>query len=150
MSATETNLSLAHPALACSGYPEAAFRFVLEGLSFTAERASLQQISEQTFDKPSGQMSRGLPMPDLRHVSGQQLCLGLRELAIERFGLLAPCVLRHWKIARTEDFGRIVYALIEAEQLAKSPEDSIDDFHSVFDFEEAFSSSALSQRVGRN
>jgi uncharacterized repeat protein (TIGR04138 family) len=138
VSAIETNLSLAHPALTGSGYPEAAFRFVLEGLSFTAERASFQHASG------------GLPMPDLRHVSGQQLCLGLRELAIERFGLLAPCVLRHWKIARTEDFGRIVYALIEAEQLAKSPDDSIDDFHSVFDFEEAFSPSALSQRVGRN
>jgi uncharacterized repeat protein (TIGR04138 family) len=76
-------------------------------------------------------------------VSGQQLCLGLREFALERFGPLAPNVLRHWNIHRTEDFGRIVYLLIETEQLAKSAEDSIDDFHAVFDFHEAFSDGAI-------
>lgn len=136
LAATQSNLSHDHPALRETSYPSAAFNFVLEGLSFTTERASSQFHSE------------GLPIPDLRHVSGQQLCLGLREFAIERFGPLAPCVLRHWNITRTEDFGRIVYALIEAERLAKSPDDSIDDFHAVYDFDEAFSATALSARIG--
>jgi len=36
-----------------------------------------------------------------------------------------------------------VYLLIEAEQLARSADDSIDDFHSVYDFQEAFSDSVL-------
>jgi uncharacterized repeat protein (TIGR04138 family) len=118
-------------------YPPAAFRFVLEGLAFTTERAYGQYASE------------GLPVPDMHHVSGQQLCLGLREFAIDRYGMMAPCVLRHWNIARTEDFGRIVYALIDAGRLTKSTEDSIDDFHAVFEFDEAFSPSALAGRVRR-
>lgn len=119
-------LEIRHPV-----YPAAAFRFVVDGLGFTTDRAVGQYASE------------GLPLPDMHHVSGQQLCLGLREFAIERFGMLAPCVLRHWNIARTEDFGRIVYALIEVGRLTRSTEDSIDDFHAVFDFEEAFSPAAL-------
>jgi uncharacterized repeat protein (TIGR04138 family) len=131
LAATQSNPEHVHPALTDAPYPEAAFRFVVEGLRFTTERACSQYLAE------------GLPIPDMRHVSGQQLCLGLREFALERFGPLAPNVLRHWNIHRTEDFGRIVYLLIEAEQLAKSTEDSIDDFHSVFDFQEAFSPFAL-------
>ena len=131
LATTQSNPEHPHPAIGDSPYPDAAFRFVLEGLRFTTERACSQYLAE------------GLPIPDLRHVSGQQLCLGLREYALERFGPLAPSVLRHWNVHRTEDFGRIVYLLIEAEQLAKSTEDSIDDFHSVFDFQEAFSDAAL-------
>lgn len=136
LATTHSNLVHDHPALRDAAYPPAAFAFVLEGLAFTTERACSQYLSE------------GLPAPDMRHVSGQQLCLGLREYAIERFGSLAPCVLRHWNIVRTEDFGRIVYALIEAERLARSADDSIDDFHSVFDFEEAFSPTSLATRIG--
>jgi uncharacterized repeat protein (TIGR04138 family) len=131
LASTQSNPEHPHPALGESPYPEAAFRFVLEGLRFTTERACSQYLTE------------GLPLPDLRHVTGQQLCLGLREFALERFGPLAPNVLRHWNIHRTEDFGRIVYLLIETEQLAKSAEDSIDDFHAVFDFQEAFSDAAI-------
>lgn len=131
LAATQSNPAQPHPAISESPYPEAAFRFVVAGLQFTTERACSQYLSE------------GLPMPDLRHVTGQQLCLGLREFALERYGPLAPNVLRHWNIHRTEDFGRIVYLLIEAEQLARSADDSIDDFHSVYDFQEAFSDSVL-------
>lgn len=138
-SATDA-LEIRHPA-----YPPAAFRFVLEGLSFTTERAFGQYASQ--CGGPSA--SEGLPLPDMHHVSGQQLCMGLREFAIDRFGMMAPCVLRHWNIARTEDFGRIVYALIDSGRLTKSAEDSIDDFHSVFEFDEAFSASALAGRIRR-
>ena len=132
---THSNAELPHPALQDSCYPAAAFQFVVDGLGFTTERAFGQYLSE------------GLPLPDMRHVTGQQLCLGLREFAIERFGMLAPCVLRHWNISRTEDFGRIVYALIEAGRLDKSADDSIEDFHAVFDFDEAFSPAVLGARI---
>ena len=131
LAATQSNPERQHPALGTSPFPEAAFRFVVEGLRFTTERACNQYLAE------------GLPMTEQRHVTGQQLCLGLREFALDRYGPLAPSVLRHWNIHRTEDFGRIVYLLIEAEQLARSTEDSIDDFHAVYDFLEAFSDSVL-------
>lgn len=132
---TQSNTELPHPALQDSCYPVAAFQFVVDGLAFTTDRAFGQYLSE------------GLPLPDMRHVTGQQLCLGLREFAIERFGMLAPCVLRHWNISRTEDFGQIVYLLIETGRLSKSTEDSLDDFHCVFEFDEAFSLPALQARI---
>ena len=48
-----------------------------------------------------------------RHVSGQELCLGLRDFAIDQYGLLAPMVLEMWRIRRTEDFGKMVFAMID-------------------------------------
>ncbi|MEY3026623.1 MAG: hypothetical protein RLZZ238_1520 [Planctomycetota bacterium] len=136
MAVATTHSHMTLPIPTDAPYPPAAFQFVVEGLSFTTERAFAQYARE------------GLPMPDLKHVSGQQLCLGLREYAIERFGMLAPCVLRHWNICRTEDFGQIVYLLIESGQLSKSSDDSIEDFRGVFDFAEVFANRSLAARVG--
>jgi uncharacterized repeat protein (TIGR04138 family) len=90
-------------------------------------------------------------MPDAaRHVSGQQLCIGLRDYAIERYGLLAPTVLRTWNISRTDDFGRIVFAMIEHGLLSKTAHDTLEDFRAVFDFDEAFGRAELERRVGRS
>ena len=41
-----------------------------------------------------------------RHVTGAELAWACRDFAREQFGLLAPHVLGHWGITRTEDFGR--------------------------------------------
>ena len=79
---------------------------------------------------------RGLTKP--RHVTGQELCLGIRDVAIERFGPLARTVFNHWGITKTEDFGRIVFNLIEAELMGKTDTDSLDDFRDVYDFDEVF------------
>jgi uncharacterized repeat protein (TIGR04138 family) len=79
---------------------------------------------------------RGLDKP--RHVTGQELCHGIRQLAIDRFGPLARTVFRHWGITRTEDFGRIVFNLIDAELMGKTDTDSLDDFRDVYDFEDVF------------
>lgn len=106
-------------------YPPEAFMFMQEGLRHTVE-----QVAEQ----------RGSPfsIEDERHISGQQLCMGLRDYAIQEFGLLARTVLAHWHIHRTEDFGRIVFALVDAGLMRKTEQDCIEDFSSVFDFEEVF------------
>ena len=107
-------------------YPTTAYRFVREGLSRTVERSQGLESSEAD-----------------RHISGQQLCMGLREFAIERYGLLAPVVLQSWHVHRTDDFGRIVFAMIDAGMLTKTPQDSFEDFRGVFDFGEAFSRDRL-------
>jgi uncharacterized repeat protein (TIGR04138 family) len=73
-----------------------------------------------------------------RHVTGQQLCWAIRDIALERWGLMARGVLARWSIRRTEDIGAIIFALVENDWLQKQPTDSIDDFNSVFDFDEAF------------
>ena len=66
---------------------------------------------------------------------------GLRDLAISRWGLLAHTVLNHWNVTTTDDFGRIVFALVENGFMQKEENDTADDFRSVFEFDEAFSTS---------
>ena len=73
-----------------------------------------------------------------RHISGQELAEGVRELALERYGPMARSVLEHWGIHTTEDLGDIVFALVECGILIKRDDDRKEDFRAVFDFEEAF------------
>ncbi len=73
-----------------------------------------------------------------RHVSGAELAWACRDFGRAQFGLLAPHVLRHWGITRTEDFGRIVFALVEVGLLSTQPGDHESDFEAVYDFAEAF------------
>ena len=143
LASTQSNPELLNPAVQGSCYPAAASKFVIEGLRYTCERTLAQHSAESMATSMATSMVAG----DERHLTGQQLSLGLREYAIDRFGMLAPCVLRTWNIVRTEDFGRIVYALIEMGELSRSTDDSIDDFRCVFDFEEAFSLTSLARRV---
>jgi uncharacterized repeat protein (TIGR04138 family) len=108
---------------AAGPYPIEAFNFVREGLSYTAR---------QVHGDPEN-------MPEMdRHVTGQQLCLGLRDYAIEHYGMLAPVVLEHWNIRRTDDFGRIVFSMIDVGWMSRSDEDTMESFRAVFDFDEAF------------
>jgi uncharacterized repeat protein (TIGR04138 family) len=77
-----------------------------------------------------------------RHVSGRQICLALRDLAIEKWGMLAETVLKHWNIRETVDFGNMVYLLIQNGVMHKTPEDSLEDFRNVYDFPQAFGPSS--------
>ena len=77
-------------------------------------------------------------LPKARHITGQELLLGIRGYAMDQFGPLARTVLNYWGIKKTEDFGKIVFALVEVGILRKQPEDKIEDFKNVFDFKEAF------------
>jgi uncharacterized repeat protein (TIGR04138 family) len=73
-----------------------------------------------------------------RHVSGAELAWACRDFARDQFGLLAPHVLQHWGIGRTEDFGRIVFTLVEVGLLVTQPGDAETDFEAVYDFADAF------------
>jgi uncharacterized repeat protein (TIGR04138 family) len=73
-----------------------------------------------------------------RHVSGRELLLIVRHVARQKFGKEAKAVLNGWKIYRTEDFGEIVFEMVEAGVLTKTPEDSREDFQNGYDFDEAF------------
>jgi uncharacterized repeat protein (TIGR04138 family) len=127
-------LDLSREALAAIGpWPVEAYDFVQRGLQHTAVR-----IHEHVDS---------FAQPD-RHVSGQELCLGLRDFAIEQYGLLAPMVLELWHVHRTDDFGKIVFAMIGLGLMQQRPEDSLDDFVGVFDFREAFDQQSLCERIG--
>jgi len=77
-------------------------------------------------------------LPARRHLSGIELTWACRDFALEQFGLLAPSVLAFWGIASTEDFGRIVFLLIDVGLLARQDSDRIEDFDRVYDFGEVF------------
>lgn len=96
-------------------YHDTAYLFILAGLHYTIERI-------------------GEP----RHIAGRELAEGCRDLALDRWGLMARSVLEFWGIRTTRDFGEIVFALVECGVLVKQDDDSLDDFEGLFCFCEAF------------
>jgi uncharacterized repeat protein (TIGR04138 family) len=104
-------------------YPLEAFEFVRHGLNFTVQRIHGEARSKSET---------------ACHVSGQQLAWGLRNYAVMRYGVLASTVLNHWGINRTNDFGKIVFTMVEFKLMQKTDEDDLRDFDSVFDFDTAF------------
>lgn len=112
---------------AAGRYAPQAFNFVQEGLRHTVE-----QLSQSGARSGSGGSEYG------RHVNGQELCLGLRDFAISQYGLLARTVLEQWNVRRTDDFGQIVFLMVEAGLLRKTEDDDIEDFAGVFEFDEVF------------
>lgn len=77
-------------------------------------------------------------LTERRHMSGPELAHACRELAMQRFGVMARLVLEHWGVRATADIGDIVFTLVDLGLLVSQPQDSRDDFEDVFDFEDAF------------
>jgi uncharacterized repeat protein (TIGR04138 family) len=103
-------------------YPMEAYEFIQRGLGFTVEK-----------------IHGDLKDPEAcRHVSGRDLCEGLRQFALEQWGLMAKTVLNRWNIRKTYDFGRIVFALVDSNWMQKTDDDTIEDFRDVYDFAAAF------------
>jgi uncharacterized repeat protein (TIGR04138 family) len=73
-----------------------------------------------------------------RHVTGRELLEGIRDLALQHYGPMAKAVLNSWGVKTTDDFGAIVFNLVDSGLLSKTEEDHIEDFHDVYDFDEVF------------
>src|ERR1044071_2789285 len=101
-------------------YHRDGYLFVKEALDHTTK-----QVCKENKGRP-------------RHVSGQELLEGIREMALSQFGPMALTVFEEWGIHSCSDFGDIVFNMIEIEMLAKDPKDSRADFDGVYDFHEAF------------
>ncbi|HEV2393094.1 MAG TPA: Minf_1886 family protein [Verrucomicrobiae bacterium] len=74
----------------------------------------------------------------LRHVTGQELLGGIREFGLKQFGPMTMMLFEEWGIRSCEDFGEIVFNLVETGVLAKTPQDSRADFAGGYNFFEAF------------
>ncbi|MBI3318119.1 MAG: hypothetical protein HYZ90_03105 [Candidatus Omnitrophica bacterium] len=101
-------------------YKPEAYLFVLAALHFTTSN-----------------------LPERRHITGQELLEGIRLYGLDQFGPLTRQVFEHWGVLSTEDFGQIVFSLVEAKLLGKTEEDSLADFGGVYDFSHAFDPQAL-------
>lgn len=110
-----------------SRYPYEAYLFIFEALAHTQRRLGRGLALE-----PGEAGTR----PE-RHVSGRELLDGIRDFARQEFGLMAPVVFQLWNIHRTDDFGEIVFNLIDANLLSKNAQDSRGDFHELFNLREA-------------
>ncbi len=96
-------------------YHAEAYEFVMEALSY----------SQKKFKKS-------------KHVTGVELLKGIKALLMQKFGPMALMVLRYWGIQATDDFGNIVFNLVENKILAKDTEDHYESFKNAYDFEEVF------------
>jgi len=118
-----------------------AYVFILEALGY----AKHQKLKAKGRDRdkarstPRARGTRSSPTSkqtgDSGHVSGRELCESVRRLGLRQFGLLAATVFAHWGVRSTSDIGDIVYHLIEAGDLEKTPSDSRSDFDNVYDFD---------------
>lgn len=95
-------------------HPE-SYEFVMEALSY----------SQKKFKKT-------------KHVSGPELLKGIKELMLKKFGPMVLPVLNYWGIKSTDDFGNIVFNLVEYKILSKDEQDQYDSFKNAYDFEEVF------------
>jgi uncharacterized repeat protein (TIGR04138 family) len=118
---TETTERFERAIRADGRYPPAAYEFLHRSLEYTTRWVYAKELPEGP-----------------RHVSGQQLSMGLRALALQTWGPLAQSVLNSWNIRTTRDFGEMVFLLIELGLMGKQDSDCIEDFDDVYDFAEAF------------
>lgn len=145
-------------------YREEAFHFVREGLGHAAEHVHGPEseahhlvqrylLAEQIDWSELNERYESRALPDRvvkaiekaggidkldRHITGRELCWGLRDYALKRWGMLARTVLESWNVRATADFGNIVFGFIECDLMQKQPGDTKADFVQVYDFAEAF------------
>jgi uncharacterized repeat protein (TIGR04138 family) len=107
-------------------YAYEAYQFVYAALEHTQKRLGRKPPREAGAE-PAAQY----------HVSGPELLDGVRDLALREFGLMARTVFRLWGINRTDDFGEIVFNLVESNLMSKTDKDHRTDFHNIYDLDEA-------------
>ncbi|MSQ95717.1 MAG: hypothetical protein EXR98_14320 [Gemmataceae bacterium] len=107
-------------------YAYEAYEFVFQALDHTLKTLG-RELPDGKTDPDD---------PDA-HVSGRQLVEGICAYARQEFGLMACVVFRMWGVRRTNDFGEIVFNLIDAKLMNGTPDETRDDFHELFDLDEA-------------
>ncbi len=73
-----------------------------------------------------------------RHINGRELALACRDLALDRYGVMARLVLEHWGVRSSADIGDVVFTLVDLGLLMSQPTDTRDDFAEAFDFDQVF------------
>lgn len=112
-------------------YDREAYSFLRDALDFTLKLRKKNKEDES------------------RHVSGQDLLEGIRLYALREFGPMVPTVLQYWGILGCEDFGEMVFNLIDAGVFGKSERDAREDFRNGYDFHEAFVAPYLPEKPAR-
>jgi len=110
-------------------YDVESYFFIREALDFTIKM----------FDKPHDGPER--------HVSGTELLDGVRKYALAEFGPITKTVLNRWGIHTCENFGEIVFLMVENGILGKTDDDRKEDFAGGYSFEDAFTKPFLPEQA---
>jgi uncharacterized repeat protein (TIGR04138 family) len=95
-------------------YQADAYEFVMQAIGFTQKKLNREG-----------------------HISGKELLEGIREFGLQQYGPLTKAVFERWGIKTTDDFGKIVFNMVENGLVRKTETDSQDDFKDVYHFNEA-------------
>ena len=106
-----------------------AYEFLCHALGYTQKAMA---TSKRT---PAGHHGTG-GVP--KHVTGQEFLEGVRQFALEQFGMMASVVFQMWGIRSTSDIGTLVFKLVDAGIWTKSQSDRPEDFKDYYDFEQVF------------
>ncbi|MGC4016582.1 MAG: hypothetical protein QM755_18985 [Luteolibacter sp.] len=110
-------------------YEPHGFFFLKDALDFTLKRVA---------DGNSG---------SARHVSGQELLEGFRDLALEQFGPMGSTLMAEWGVNECSDVGEMVFLLIEEGMFGKQESDTKEDFAGNFNLREALTHPFLPKRM---
>ena len=77
-------------------------------------------------------------LTERRHITGPELAHACREVALQRFGVMARLVLEHWGVRETIDIGDIVFTLVDTGLLISQSQDTREDFVGIYEFASAF------------
>ena len=69
------------------------------------------------------------------HISAARLLDSIKFCGHKAFGFLAKTVFNQWGIHTTDDWGTVVWALVESGIWGKEPDDERSDFNDLWDFE---------------
>lgn len=108
-------------------YHTDAYEFVFDALRYT------QELLHRSPDGLDGDIDE-----ESAHISGRELLDGIRKYALDQFGLMTRTVFSTWGITCTEDFGRMVFELVDEGRMRKTDRDDISDFYEVYDFADVF------------
>jgi uncharacterized repeat protein (TIGR04138 family) len=117
-------------------YQREAYLFLRDALSHTRRMLGREAKTEKPVKRVAIQE---------KHVTGQELLEGIRELALETYGPMTITVFEEWGIHSCKDFGEMVFIMVESQLLKKTEKDSRADFENGYDFIEAFRNPFLPQ-----
>jgi uncharacterized repeat protein (TIGR04138 family) len=110
-----------------SRYDREAYVFLRQALDFChrteAKAGKRIRVTEKTGEN---------------HVSVARLLDGIREYALQEYGPMAMMVLNSWGVKSCEDFGEIVFKMVEHRLLSVTEQDTREEFRKGFDFFAAF------------
>jgi uncharacterized repeat protein (TIGR04138 family) len=103
-------------------YPKKAYLFVVGAFVEAYEKRMIDPRAKPLFSEPSA----------------IELLEMFREHALTNFGTNAKAILNAWGIRSCEDFGEIIFNLIDSKLFTIRPEDTKHDFHQGYNFDQAF------------